>query len=251
MKRTILSEWIKLRTILSHKILVAGAFLFPVVVVTLAATFGSVPDGPKDGLEMAEFIMAMSVVTSMLLGVVTAIGLTSEYTHNTIRPTYAATPSRPRVILSKVIVSSAIALVAAAATVFAAWFMGSTIYNSRGGSTHLSDPKTMTVLVCAVILSALVSWFGFGMGLLIRNSPTTVSLLLLWPLLIEGLITVFLGLLSLDGAAKYLPYQAAISASTGNPGTDELGRPGGQILFACVGLALIGIGTWLDGRRDA
>ena len=101
--RTILSEWIKLRTILSNKILVLGAFLFPFVIVTLAATFGSVADGP-DSLEMAEFVMGMSVVTSMLLGVVTAIGLTSEYTHNTIRPTYAATPARPRVLMSKILV---------------------------------------------------------------------------------------------------------------------------------------------------
>jgi ABC-2 type transport system permease protein len=249
--RTIQSEWIKIRTIMAHKILVLGAFLFPVVVVTLAATFGDVLEGPKDGREMAEFVMGMSVVTSMLLGVVTAIGLTSEYTHNTIRPTYAATSSRPRVILSKIVVSTAVALLASAATVFAAWFLGSTIFNSRGGNTHLGDPKTMTVLVCAIILSALVSWFGFGMGLLIRNSPTTVSLLLLWPLLIEGLLTVFLGLLNWDGASKYMPYQAAIAASVGNPNADELGRPGGQILFACVGVALIGLGVWLDGRRDA
>ena len=88
--RTIQSEWIKLRTIRSNQILVLGAFLFPFVIVTLAATFGSVADGPNS-LEMAELVMGLSVVTSMLLGVVTAIGLTSEYTHNTIRPTYAAT----------------------------------------------------------------------------------------------------------------------------------------------------------------
>ena len=248
--RTIQSEWIKLRTILSNKILVLGAFLFPFVILTLAATFGSVADGPNS-LEMAEFIMGMSVVTSMLLGVVTAIGLTSEYTHNTIRPTYAATPARPRVLLSKIAVSTAIALVVAAVTVFAAWFSGSTIFNSRGGNTSIGDPKIMTVLVSAVILSALVTWFGFGVGLLIRNSPTTVSLLLLWPLLIEGLISVFLGLLNWDGAVKYLPYHAAIAASVGNPDTDELGRPGGQILFALVGVALVSIGVWLDGRRDA
>ena len=70
-------------------------------------------------------------------------------------------------------------------------------------------------------------------------------------MLIEGLIAVFLRLLNWDEAVKYLPYQAAISASVGQPGSDELGRPGGQILFACVGLAMIGVGMWLDGRRDA
>jgi ABC-2 type transport system permease protein len=130
--RTIRSEWIKLHTILAHKILVLGAIAFPLVILTLAATFGDVEEGP-DSLEMAEFVMGMSVVTSMLLGVVTAIGLTSEYTHNTIRPTYAATPTRPRVLASKIIVSTAVALVAAAFTVFAAWYSGSTIFNSRGG----------------------------------------------------------------------------------------------------------------------
>ena len=107
--------------------------------------------GPNS-LEMAELVMGLSVVTSMLLGVVTAIGLTSEYTHNTIRPTYAATPARPRVLMSKILVSTAIALVVAALTVFLTWFSGSTIFNSRGGNTAIGDPKVMTVLVSAIVL---------------------------------------------------------------------------------------------------
>ena len=250
MTRTILSEWIKLRTILAHKILVLAAVAFPLVIVTLAATFGDVAEGP-DSVEMAEFILGVCVVTAMLVGVVTVIGLTSEYTHNTIRPTYAATPARPKVLTSKLIVSSAIAVVLGVVAVFGTWLSGSTIFNSRGGETSISDPKVMTILISTVILAVLVTWFGFGIGLLLRNSPASVSLLLLWPLLIENLIRVFLSLVGSEGAAKYLPYQAAISAATANPDPGDLGRPGGQILFACVGAALIGIGVWLDGRRDA
>ena len=250
MKRTLVSEWIKIRTILAHKILVIVGFGFPLLVVTLAATFGDVAEGP-DSMEMAEFVFGMSIITAMLLGVVTVIGLTSEYTHNTIRPTYAATPQRRRVLIAKLLVSSLIALVVTSATVFVTWMSGSTIFNSRGGETSIGDPKVMTILVSTIVLAVLVSWFGFGIGLLIRNSPASVSLLLLWPLLVEGLITVVLALLNLDDASKYLPYQAAISASAGNPDESALGRPGGQILFAVVGLGLIAIGTWLDGRRDA
>ena len=91
MKRVIRSEWIKNRTILAHKILVIIGVAFPVIVITLAATFGDGAEGP-DSIEMAEFVLGMCIVTAMLIGVVTVIGLTSEYTHNTIRPTYAATP---------------------------------------------------------------------------------------------------------------------------------------------------------------
>ena len=104
MIRTITSEWIKLRTILAHKILVLVAVAFPIVVGVLAASFGDVDSGP-DSVEMAEFVTSMMVVTTMLLGVISVIGLTSEYTHNTLRPTYAATPQRMRVLASKLIVS--------------------------------------------------------------------------------------------------------------------------------------------------
>jgi ABC-2 type transport system permease protein len=187
----------------------------------------------------------------MLVGVVTVIGLTSEYTHNTIRPTYAATPARPKVLTSKLIVSSAMALVLGVVAVFGTWLSGSTIFKSRGGETSINDPKVMTILISTVILAVLVTWFGFGIGLLLRNSPASVSLLLLWPLLIENLIRGFLSLVGSDGASKYLPYQAAIAASVGNPDAEDLGRPGGQILFACVGAVLISFGVWLDGRRDA
>jgi ABC-2 type transport system permease protein len=248
--RTILSEWIKLRTITAHKILAIAALGFPLVIVTLAATFGDVASGP-DSVEMAEFILGVCVVTAMLVGVVTVIGLTSEYTHNTIRPTYAATPARPKVLTSKLIVSSAIALVLGLVAVFGTWLSGSTIFNSRGGETSISDPQVMTILISTVILAVLVTWFGFGIGLLLRNSPASVSLLLLWPLLIENLIRVFLSLVGSEDAAKYLPYQAAISAATGTPDPADLGRPGGQILFACVGAALVAGGIWLDSRRDA
>lgn len=250
MIRVLASEWIKVRTILSHKILALIGILFPFVVVTLAATFGNVSTGP-DSLEMAEFVMGTSIVTTMLVGVVTVISLTSEYTHNTIRPTYAATPKRPLVLGAKLLLSSAIAVAVTALTVSATWFSGSTIFNSRGGETSIGDPKVLTVLVSTVVLGVLVTWFGFGIGLLVRHAPASVSLLLLWPLLIEGLIMLVLALLDLDDAAKFLPYQAAIEATGGSAGPDTLGRPGGQILFGTVGLALVAAGVWLDTRRDA
>jgi ABC-2 type transport system permease protein len=248
--RTVLSEWIKIRTIFSHKLLVLIGVAFPLIVITLAATFGGVASGP-DSAEMAEFVFGMSLVTAMLVGVVTVIGLTSEYTHNTIRPTYAATPNRPRVLLAKLIVSTLMALVVSTVTVVAAWTSGSTIFNSRGGDTSLGDDTVLTVLFCTVVLAVLVTWFGFGVGLIVRNSPASVSLVLLWPLLIEGLLQLVFALLDWDGASKWVPYQAAINASASSPPEDALGRPGGQIVFACVGLGLICVGVWLDGRRDA
>lgn len=250
MIRTLQAEWIKLRTVLAHKILVVVAIVFPLAVGTLAATFGDIEGAPDSG-ELAEFVLGVSIVAAMLLGVVAVIALTSEYTHNTIRPTYAATPARVRVLASKLIVSSAATLAVGVLVVFGTWFATSRILSARDHSVSISAPHVKAVLISAVVLALLVTWFGFGIGLIIRNSPASVSTLLLWPLLIEGLLQLVFGLIGWDGAGKWVPYQAAINAAGLEPGDDSLGRPGGQIWFAVVGIALVAVGTWLDNRRDA
>jgi ABC-2 type transport system permease protein len=248
--RTIASEWLKLSTVFAHKVLVIVALAFPIIVGALLATFGDVASGP-DSIEMAEFVTGMMIVSTMLLGVVAAIGLTSEYTHNTLRPTYAATPSRARVLAAKLLVSTAVTLVVASLVAFGCWFITSSIFKSRGGEVSIGDDPVLTVLISGIVLSVIVTWFGFGLGLIIRNSPAAVSILLLWPLLIEGLLILVVGLIGWDGLGKYAPYQAAIVAGTANPDSDALGRPGGHIWFAVVAVALVALGVLLDERRDA
>lgn len=247
---TLQSEWIKVRTITAHKVLVVIAVAFPIIVGLLVATFGNVADGP-DSREMAEFVSGMMIVSTMLLGVVGVIALTSEYTHNTLRPTYAATPARARVLLAKLGVTTCLTLVVATITAFGCFIITSAIYNSRGGDVSIGDEYVLVVLVCSVILAVLVTWFGYGLGLIIRNSPAAVSIVLLWPLLIEGLLILVVNLVGWEGLEKYAPYLAAINAGSADPGPDVLGRPAGQLLFAGLSVSLIALGIWIDNRRDA
>lgn len=251
MTGTLRSEWIKISTVLSHKILVIVAVAFPLLVGVLASTFGGMEGGPVDGAEMADFVFTMSVVATMLLGVVAVINLTSEYTHSTIRPTYAATPIRHKVLLAKLLVSSALSVAVIAFVAFGTFFVTGTIFNSRGGDVSIGDDQALVVLVSTVVLGLLVSWFGFGIGLVVRNSPASVSLLLLWPLLIENLLRGVFALTGWDGASKWLPYAAAIEASVADVNPDALGRPAGQIWFGVVAAVLVSVGIWLDNRRDA
>ena len=246
------SEWIKLRTVLVHWVLVLIAVAFPVVVTVLVSIFADVDFGGMSSRDVADLIVGLSIVSSMLLGTTAAISLTSEYTHNTIRPTYAANPRRLKVVLVKVALNTVVAIVVLAVIEVVSWVAASMILSSRDTDISLGDDRVLAYLASGVVLAALVSWFGFGLGLLIRNSPATISVLLLWPLLIEGLLAVMFTLVNWDGAVKWLPYSAALSATgSGEGGSDVLGRPGGQLLFAAVGAGLIVAGTLLDQRRDA
>jgi len=250
------AEFIKLRTVMVHWILVVIAVLFPIIVTTLVAIFAQIDGGDGfDSSSLAALVGGLSVVSAMLLGAMSVISITSEYGHNTIRPTYAATPNRLRVILAKVVVNTATVAVVAAVIVTISWLVGSILLSGRGEDIALGDSGVLGSLISIVVLAVIVSWFGFALGLLIRNSPATVTVFLLWPLLIENLIGLVLTLVGGEDATKWLPYSAGIEATVSDNdndfGTDSLGRPLGLIYFAVVSLALLALGSWSDRRRDA
>ena len=253
MINTLRAEFIKLRTILAHWVLAIIALAFPIVVVTLVAIFGNWDFG-IDSTDISGLIVGLTVVSAMLLGAMSAISLTSDYGHNTIRPTYAATPNRLRVIGAKVIVNSIVVAVITAIAVFVSWFVGSLILSGRDLSVSLGDDGVVPSLISVIVLAVSVALFAMGLGLIIRNSPATVTILLLWPLLIEGLLALVLSLIGWDSASKWMPYQAAINAAADNSqdtSLDTLGRPMGLVYFAAISTALILIGAVLDQRRDA
>ncbi len=257
MIRTIQSEWIKLRTVTVHWILALLAILFPVVVSVLTAVFADVSLGSQSS-DLASLIAGLSVVSAMLLGALSAITLTSEYSHNTIRPTYAATPHRLRVISAKMILNAVVVLVVMLLTAALSWLVASVILSNRDSPVSLGDDNVLKPMMAVAVLGVVVTLFGFGLGLVIRNSPATVTILLLWPLLIESLIAGLFFATGRESWTRWLPYRAGITAAVddgnggnGGDGFRELGWPNGLIWFAVVALAICGIGAWLDSRRDA
>lgn len=247
---TLHAEWIKLRTIAAHWVLVVIAVVFPLVVTTLVAVFGEI-ELAFDSDDVAGLITGLSVVSAMVLGAMAAMSLTSEYAHQTIRPTYAATPARLRVIVAKILTNTAAIATITFATVFACWTVAATVLSGRDASVSLGDDGVLASLLSVCALAVIVSWFGFGLGLLIRSSPVTITLLLLWPLLLENLIGALFAAIGWGGARQWLPYSAGITATVAETEPDTLGRPGGLIYFAAVASALVAVGAVLDQRRDA
>lgn len=254
MINTLRSEWIKLRTVIVHWVLAIIAVAFPIVVTVLAAIFGDFDDGVGSELssDFSGLVVGTGVVTAMLLGAMSAISLTAEYGHNTIRPTFAATPARLRVHAAKLIVNTVVIAVLAAAAVFASWFAAQTILGARDLTIAIGDDGVLASLVSLVVLAMLVSAFGYALGLGIRNSPATVTILLLWPLIIENLVAGLLSVVGWDGVTKFLPYSAAIQAVVDDEFADDvLGRPMGLVWFGLVIGVLLAGGATLDSRRDA
>ncbi len=245
------SEWLKLRTVRVHTVMLVIAAAFPLVIVVLVAALTSSPS-TFDGRDLAELVTGVMLVAVLVLATVAAISLTSEYSHGTIRPTFAATPSHSRVFGAKLAVNSIVVAVVVASLLAICWLLGALVLWSRDASVGLSmGDGTVGSMISMVVLSVVVSWFALGIGLVLRSAPATVTLLLVWPLLIENLLSGVAFLVGFEGLARWMPFQASIMASTARPDADSLGRPLAFVWFGAVSLALVGVGMLLDRRRDA
>ena len=251
MINTIRSEWIKLRTVRMNLILFILAVAFPVIVSVLVAALADVTD--LKASDIAGLVTGSSVVTALLLGVVGAVSISAEFAHGTIRPTFAATPKRGRVLISKAVVIALFAAVAEALVVLFCFAVSSAIAKSRGVPVSLSgQPEAKAALIGIVVFAVIVSLLGFGLGMVIRNTPAAVAILILWPLVVENIILAILSAAGVDNPQKFLPYISGFGL--GNPiaaTSDDLGRVAGGLYFAAVTVLVAGVGAVVTARRDA
>jgi ABC-2 type transport system permease protein len=254
MIRTLRSEWIKFRTIRMNHVLVLLAIAFPLIVVVLTAALMDVDDA--NAKDLAGLVTGTSVITGMLLGVIGAASITGEFGFGTIRPTFAATPKRMRVVTAKVLVTVLVAIVTEALVVVLSYGIGSAILTSRDATLDLgaraADGATEAMLG-VVVFAAIVSLLGLGLGLVIRSTPAAVAVLILWPLVAELLIGGLMSAAGIEHPFKWLPYNQGIQL--GNPDArsngESLGRVVGGLYFFGVTAVITAIGAIVTKRRDA
>ena len=248
---TIRSEWIKLRTVRMNLVLFILAVAFPVIVSVLVTSLASINDLKVS--DVAGLVTGSSVVTALLLGVVGAVSISGEFAHGTIRPTFAATPQRMRVLVAKAIVAAVFAAVAEALVVIFCFAVSSAIASSRGASLSLTgQTEAKAALIGIVVFAVIVSLLGFGIGMVIRNTPAAVAVLILWPLVVENIILAILSAAGVHNPQKFLPYISGFGLGNPNAATsDSLSRVNGGLYFAAVTTVVAFMGAVITARRDA
>lgn len=245
MMAAVRAEWIKFRTLTSSWVMVGLALGIPLIIVFLTSGFA---DDLLDGDDLATLISGTGVISALLLGTLGILSITGEFGTNTIRPTFAALPDRWRPLLAKPAVQVAITAAVMATIVVLGWLGGAAIAD---GEQRAGDDGVTAVLIGVVLLAVLLTIGGYGLGLLVRNTPVAICILLLWPLLVEGILAGLFEVAGWDGLVRWLPYQAGFNLIEINPSPDRLGRVGGGLWFALWVVALAGFGMWRTHRRDA
>jgi len=247
------SEWIKLRTVKMNWILGGIALAFPLLVTLLTAYFSGDDEG-VDARSLVELLTGTSVVATLLCGVIAAASITSEFGFGTIRPTFAAVPRRLRVIVGKGIVAVCAAMVLVTIVVLIGVFVGRPLAEGQGATIDFDRYSGIVpALLGTILLAGLMSLAGYGLGLLTRSTPAAISILIVWPLIAEGLIGGLIGVITgWDSVIEWMPFQSGIRLvfveylDVGGPSRVVSG-----LYFGGVAALLAAVGGWAVNRRDA
>ena len=197
-------------------------------------------------------IVALIYLGQLVIVVLGALVLTSEYSTGMIRTSLTAMPRRVTVYVAKALVFAVIGLAVTLVAAFVAFFLGQALLASTHESVTLSQANVLRAVIGSALYVTLCGLFAFAAGAIFRHTAATITsvigLLFVIPILVHLLPSSWY-----HDVVRWLPDSAgaAITATVG-PQDSHLFSPWGQFtVFAVYTAVLLIVGGILFRRRDA
>lgn len=177
--------------------------------------------------------------------VVAALSITTEYRFGTIRTTFQAVPNRTSVLLAKAGVVGLLGLVLGEIGGFAAWGISYLIQPVPG--LALSTSADWINVTGGGVFFGLAAIIALSVGVLLRHSAGALSLVLIWALMGEHLVS-----LVSRTVYDWLPFHVAENFL--NHRTDDgisLSQGGSLAYFAGFTVLMLVISIVVVNKRDA
>jgi ABC-2 type transport system permease protein len=250
------SEWTKLRTVRSTLWTLAITVLLGlgICAIATAETRANWNTSPPDirSFDPVSLSLTGLFIAQFAMGVLGVLVITSEYSTGTVRAVFAAAPHRRYVLLAKILVFAALAVVVAEIVAFASFFLGQTLLSAPAIHDTLSSPGALRAVVGGGLYIAALGLLGLGLGVVIRHTAGAIScfvgILLILPLVVQALPNS----LALD-VRRFLPDRIGVNIITTNGGIGPGSFSPWVGLLIVVGYAVIAnvVGAVLLSRRDA
>jgi ABC-2 type transport system permease protein len=183
----------------------------------------------------------------VLVLVLAAVSVTTEYRYSTIRVTFTAAPRRAPVLLAKAVVVALAGAVVGLLTSFAAWVAVWLLAAGPGAALDTGDDWWVVLAPAAVFATGAV--LALAVGVLVRQTAAAVSILLVWTLLLEQLIQVVPSVG--QEVHRWMPFVNAANAMSGGDPAAPFGPWGSLAWFAAVAAAVFAAALVVADRRDA
>jgi ABC-2 type transport system permease protein len=227
--------------------ILAAALLF-------ALLMGTIEGGRQATTYLSQTGLQIGMIVFMVLA---ALAVTTEYRFGTIRVSFLAVPRRPNVLLATTVLLVVLAAIAALVCSFAAFFLTKALANPEVPLT-LSSGDDWRMVVGHTALFALAAVIAVAVGTLIRQSAGAITILLVWPLLLENLVQL-IPKVGRD-IHNWMPFTAAANFVSPGPNAQVFGQAlqaggptavQGLLVFAATAVVLWAAALLVLLRRDA
>jgi len=229
-----------------------------VVAAVLTLGLAALAAGFSEGPVTIGLTQGGAQLSQMVMMVMAALAVTTEYRFGTIRTSFQAVPQRAALLLGKTAVVAALSALVGLIASFGAWGIGNIFKD--GADLSINTAGEWRLLAGQGLVFALSAVIAVAVGILIRQSAGAIAILILWPLLVENLVNLIpkVG----DDLAKWAPFANGSSflnqgqdfglAGAGAGGSDFALSPWWALLyFAGWAAALMAIALFSASKRDA
>ncbi len=191
-------------------------------------------------------------ISQLIIAVLGALVVTSEYSTGMIRTSLATMPRRGTVFAAKAVVFGTVALITGLVTSFASFFVGQALMSGHHISTTLAHPHVLRAVIGGGLFLAACGMLAFGLGMILRHTASTITAAI-GLLFVLSILVNFLPQSWQDHVDKWMPAIAGSQVWTVVAG----GHP--PMLSAWAGFAVLcgyaaialAAGLVLFRRRDA
>jgi ABC-type transport system involved in multi-copper enzyme maturation permease subunit len=195
------------------------------------------------------------LVGQLVMAVLGALVITSEYSTGMIRTSLATVPRRGTVFAAKAIVFGAVALLAGLVTSFVSFFVGQALLSGVHASTSLAHPGVLRAVIGGGLFLAVCGLLSFGLGAMLRHTAGAIAasvalLFVLWSL--SGFLpsppSGWFGQADID---KWIPFNAGGAIWEHTSGVNMFSPWIGFAVFCAYAAVAMTAGLILFIRRDA
>ncbi|HEX3812951.1 MAG TPA: ABC transporter permease [Mycobacteriales bacterium] len=247
--RAVHAEFRKLFTTKTGFLLTLVSVVLSGLLTVLVSLNVSKTDSASDALQTIITIGSnFGYLLSAILGI---IGITGEYRHQTVTPTFLSVPVRSTVVIAKLFTYLVWGAVLGLLNLIIGLVIALPLLSNRlVDDVSLSASGVRTSMWAAIVITAIFGIIGVGLGALLRNQVAAIVGLVLYLFIVENV----LGAISaVQSVYKYLP-GALASALTGSVGTPDnihlLGRTPAALLLIAYGLVFAAVGAAITISRD-
>jgi ABC-2 type transport system permease protein len=215
---------------------------------------GTVSHGAGPDFNAAQASLTGQVALGELIIVVLgALVITSEYSTGMIRTSLAVMPRRGVLYAAKAIVFAAVTLTISLVTSFVDFFVGQAILASKHYNATLTQPGVLRAILLSAAIVTVFGLLAYGTGALIRHTAGAITAILgvifLIPALAQALPTSWF-----QDLVRWLPGGSALEpiARSTAPVSGHLFSAWGEFaVFSGYAVVLLALGAWSFIRRDA